>query len=512
MTDTVNPVPDDLPVLIQEVERAMEFGLDDGNTLEFLHRLTGRLEDESGAGRHPGVRKTSERIRAATPESIEPLARRLLDELVAALVASTPEGVDVLLVEDDLVTGNVLEAFLRSPGRRIHRATTAKAALAHLHTAATDVALVDLMLPDSDGRDLLREIRRDPATSGVAVVVLTGLVGTRIRAECIALGADDFVPKPARPEDVRAAAAHQIRRVRGMPFAESHLTEERVLTRDAFLRRFEEFRAGAPGQAQPLALLTSDAYERAAGPRGSLDGDALLRRMGEALAESLPAWYVVAHWGEDRFVTFTPGGTMEDLRERLEHLASVLPEQVVRRRDGSVLRLDLTAAAVLGAADQAVPDMVALASALLERAHAEEAPRAPAPSSPRPGTATVLLVEDDEITARLVEHRLTRSGFKVVRFADGLEAHAALNRIPFDLALLDVKLPGMDGFQLLAALREDSVTRRVPVVILSAMTSESDIVRALGLGADDYILKPFSPVELVARVKRLLLAWSSPGG
>jgi DNA-binding response OmpR family regulator len=80
---------------------------------------------------------------------------------------------------------------------------------------------------------------------------------------------------------------------------------------------------------------------------------------------------------------------------------------------------------------------------------------------------------------------------------------AALAETP-DLVILDVKMPGMDGFEVLERLRRTPAYRAIPIIMLTSMGSEADVVRGFSLGADDYILKPFSPTELSARVRRLL--------
>lgn len=119
----------------------------------------------------------------------------------------------------------------------------------------------------------------------------------------------------------------------------------------------------------------------------------------------------------------------------------------------------------------------------------------------------ILLAEDDTLTARLIVHRLEREGFIVAHYPDGrsaLEAAQDPDNRPFALAILDVKMPSMDGFELLGRLKEDPSLGEIPVVMLTGMGAEQDVVRALSGGADDYILKPFSPTELALRVQRLL--------
>jgi CheY-like chemotaxis protein len=121
-----------------------------------------------------------------------------------------------------------------------------------------------------------------------------------------------------------------------------------------------------------------------------------------------------------------------------------------------------------------------------------------------PADGYVLVAEDDEISATILLHRLEKEGLDVRRFDNGSEAlEAARGETPI-LVILDVKMPGLDGFEVLERLRRDQTFSSVPVIMLTSMGQEADIVRAFRMGADDYILKPFSPTELSARVRRLL--------
>lgn len=125
---------------------------------------------------------------------------------------------------------------------------------------------------------------------------------------------------------------------------------------------------------------------------------------------------------------------------------------------------------------------------------------------------TALLVEDNEDIAQLVEFIVKREGLQVVRARDGREAEHAINAGPApDLVLLDVMLPYVDGFQLLARIRGKPAWDSVPVMMLTAKSEEADIIRALEAGANDYVVKPFQPFELLARLKRLLKAQKAQG-
>jgi DNA-binding response OmpR family regulator len=112
-----------------------------------------------------------------------------------------------------------------------------------------------------------------------------------------------------------------------------------------------------------------------------------------------------------------------------------------------------------------------------------------------------LLVDDDADLLAVTGFALQQAGFLVVTAADGLAALEVFRREQPDLAVLDINMPHMNGFELAQKLRERS---RIPLVMLTARGEEQDVVRALGIGADDYLTKPFSPKILLARLKALL--------
>lgn len=116
-------------------------------------------------------------------------------------------------------------------------------------------------------------------------------------------------------------------------------------------------------------------------------------------------------------------------------------------------------------------------------------------------TVRVLIVEDDPATAEVLTLILTREGFDTRTVGEGLHALAELDRSGADMVLLDVVLPGMSGLQVLRQIRTDSL---VPVIVVSARDTELDKVLALELGADDYLSKPYSARELIARIRAVL--------
>lgn len=116
----------------------------------------------------------------------------------------------------------------------------------------------------------------------------------------------------------------------------------------------------------------------------------------------------------------------------------------------------------------------------------------------------ILVVDDEPEAVELVEFNLRQAGYAVTTAADGAEALKKARSQPPDLIVLDVMLPEMDGFEICKTLRLESVTSKLPIIMLTAKAAEIDRVLGLELGADDYLTKPFSPRELLLRIKKIL--------
>lgn len=117
---------------------------------------------------------------------------------------------------------------------------------------------------------------------------------------------------------------------------------------------------------------------------------------------------------------------------------------------------------------------------------------------------SVLIVDDDPLLIKLLEFKLGNRGFAVTCVEDGEAAlKAAIDRSP-DIIVLDGMMPGIDGFEVLRRLKEDMRTKDIPILMLTGRRQESDVLNGLSLGAADYLIKPFSPEELISRIQKAL--------
>jgi phosphate regulon transcriptional regulator PhoB len=119
-------------------------------------------------------------------------------------------------------------------------------------------------------------------------------------------------------------------------------------------------------------------------------------------------------------------------------------------------------------------------------------------------TKKILVVDDEPDLLELVSYNLKKEGFKVITAPDGEDALEKIRKVTFDLIILDLMLPGIQGVELCRMIRGNPKTESIPIIMLTAKGEVSDRIRGLETGADDYMSKPFSPKELIARVKAIL--------
>ena len=312
----------------------------DAEAAATIRRVAHSLRGSGGTYGFPEVSAAATAVEDAAANEL-PAALDALIAMLYSVVRGEGGIADILVIEDEAEHALIINASLGQRGHKVSVVTTAAEARRVLADGVPSLILLDLFLPDADGRTLLLELREQPATAEVPIIIISANSGVPAKAECFALGATGFLEKPLEPELLEALVGAQLRNV-----------------------------------------------ARPANP----------------------------------------------------------PRNTGRR---------------------------------------------------------ILLVEDDNLVASVLKHRLDREGYSVAYFDDGLAALDALNE-EFALAILDVKLPGMDGFDLLQRMRERTELAETPVIILTALGGERDVLRGFQLGANDYITKPFSPIEVIARVKRLL--------
>jgi diguanylate cyclase (GGDEF)-like protein len=406
----------------------------------------------------------------------------------------------VLIVEDDPEVQYLLSTILAGDGREVTAVGTGAEAEAALAADPIDLVVLDLILPDMDGRNILTRIRERPETATVPVVVISARGGAEIRQDLYTLGADFYAVKPFDPDEVAADITARLRRTAGRDRTALQDPVTGLLNRAGLLERYTR-RSSERG----LALVQVDGFNTVAERWGWDVAEAVLRDVAGALRANVTEGADVGRLGGGEFVALDCASELERTASDAERVLEAIRELPIVDPEGEAYHL--TASIGVVAVGPGASFDEALAEARRRLFRARESGRNRVVSADEDSDvkhARILVAEDDEISATLLLHRLEKEGLDVVRYDNGRDAYeGALEATP-DLVILDVKMPGMDGFEVLERLRRTPSYASVPIILLTSMGSEADVVRGFELGADDYVLKPFSPVELSARVWRLL--------
>lgn len=446
--------------------------------LAIAHSLKG-----SGASYgFPEVTEAAARIESAKPDEFGTALEDLC--VILAFITSSSARQLVLVVDDDPLITRLLESRLTTPGRRVASVSSLESARQFLSRSKPDLVLLDLFLPDGDGRTLLTEIKHQEATADTPVIVISGAAERAVIDEVVALGADGFVGKPFLGDEVAARVAMTLQ-------GSGAATGKGALT------------------ASYRALLEREVPVSVAGLVPETHGPGGRRTHGPdpSVTETVYAMLLdllgpdvdVARWadGELAVVSAHEPAELTRLLDRCRTRLRNLPHPHI---DGALVSLS---AGVVIDDGRGLSDAYHRAHRFALDANLQGGDRVATGSAPN-GSNRILLAEDDTLTAALVIHRLEREGFDVVHELDGHAALEAAEGDTFGVIILDVGMPGLDGFELLERLRSDARYDDTPIVMLTAAGSERDVVRGFDLGANDYIVKPFSPAELTARLKRFV--------
>jgi two-component system, cell cycle response regulator DivK len=467
----------------------------------------------------------------------------------------------VLVVDDNPVNLTLARLLLTGEGYHVRTSPDAEQALEELKTFRPDLILVDVQLPGMDGLELTRTLRRSPGLGSPLIVALTASAMEGDEARAIAAGCDGYVHKPIEPRSFRATIQQYFQRTKE-PAANHESLEE--LARAFLSTGAERSQALLHSIARtgPTEELRTALHQWAGlgGTFGYPEITRIARDIETALEQGATAQSVRTLLSELASVFSAaarhelehptlPAGVAEILTGKRVALIgfnelgaariTVLLDEARafwRRTESAEGRLegyDLAILNLAGAGSAAiqwdVPTLAIGPRAILMdsrrprgecRAHdflvepwdAMEAVlrasmllrEAPAPETAPAKRRVVVIADDDPTTIALVRATLQNYGFDCIAASDGGHALELMRTLQPLGVILDVNMPNLDGFEVLAAARQDPKTSAIRVILLTARRQESDVLRGFALGADDYVAKPFSPMELTARLKRLL--------
>lgn len=477
------------------------------DVIESIRRIANSLKSSEGTYSFPEINKAVKALEDAKKNEIPIYLEKLLDILneVTSRVHSTK--VKILVIDDDPLICRLLQVKLSSVNREILITENVAEAEQILEEKDVSLIILDLVLPDVDGRNLLVRLRERPKTASVPIFILSGLTGTQPKTECFALGADDYFEKPFDPETLSAAVAGKLHQAAEISQESriDNLTElpNRVAFKESFNRALSLARRKKDSLS--IAIIDFDHFKNINDTYGHNTGDKVLRDGSSIISKSLRTSDLLARWGGEEFMALLPNTDCSGAVLSIERALDILRDENFKTEDGKVFQVTFSAGVLEVPEDLSLEDAIAKVDKFLYLAKAMGRNRIISEEGENViPKIKILFADDDELIALSVKSVLAKEGFEVIHFPDGAEAYSYAKENNVSLVILDVNMPGMDGFEVLENLRKIPSYAQVPIVMLTGMGSEKDIVRGFELGADDYIIKPFLPAEFTARIHRLI--------
>jgi adenylate cyclase len=421
----------------------------------------------------------------------------------------------LLLVDDNELNGDLLMRRLEMRGYQVSVALDGLSGVARALSEKPDLIIMDLSMPGIDGWQATRRLKNEPATAWIPIIALSGHVMPNERDTALAAGCDDYETKPVRfavlldkieallargkkpaassPEAVSAAASG----TRPMWPLPPGVDEEMLKRLRHDLRTplnqiigYTEMLIESSGD-HGFTRLSDDL-------KPVLDaGNQILARLNEGLVQ----WKVEA--GKVDLIALR--------RDLLGPLAALMAHRDRCEASARTLNLNETTLDLekVGLAATELRRMLEPES-FAERYHlgapvpstGSSAPITPgiAPQAVSPLRGHILVVDDEALNCEMLVRRLERMGFTASVATNGRHALEMINVKTFDLVLLDILMPVLDGFQTLERLKADEQHRHIPVIMVTALDEVSATVRCIEAGAEDYVPKPFNAVILRARI------------
>jgi two-component system, cell cycle response regulator len=405
--------------------------------------------------------------------------------------APAPPSVDVrgqgqplriLIVEDEPVQRAIIAAQVKAAGHAATTVASGEETVAAAHAARPDIILLDVELPGINGYEVCGLLKADPALAAIPIAFLSAHAGVEDRLTGLSRGADDFLTKPIDPREL--ALRLQLLDKRRQPSPE-------VGSRDVLTYELFRDRAGAEIRRERASL----ALIRTPADRSS--------EVATILRDEIRRRDLCAYYDRSHVLALLPDTGGAAARDRIAAIvekcrAAGMPA-VYAGIAASATGGSHTLERLIEEADEA------LATARYENHSAALRADGPRAEAPEQGAAAplVLVADDDPDVVRIVDAHLGSGGYRRVLAFDGTRTLEEVRAQRPDVVVLDLMMPRLTGFDVLASLREMGESRP-RVIVLSARGREDDIMRAFNLGADDFMVKPFNPQELVARVARLV--------
>lgn len=457
--------------------------------LQTVRNIAHSLAGSGGTYGFKDISDLARRVELAEPHDLMLALEQLLLLLHQhALQAQPTPPQAVLLLQKDPDLRYVIQHHLQAAGLQCQAVETATEAWQEISKTTYPVIITDLVLPDLDGRRLLFEFQQHPETSNSKIVVLASQQQLDRQEN---LNASALLSKPLQPEVL-------VKKVQELLLLSDPKPVQSSFDQLTGLPQFNALKRYIQASKDPDSILILFALHGASSER--------LRHFTQLLKAQINPQDFPANYQQDQFLLFLPNTRESEvplfLKELHTTLLSVAPE-LIESETFSLSAQKLSEAGLETQIMQMEETLRPFANYLeaQSQTHVQQSNLA-AENTAKP--VRILLADDDPLIAAILRFRIEQEELLFDSVSDGEAVLPSLLAELPDLLILDVKMPGKDGFTVLKELRKYYSPEQLPVMMLTALGNESHVIQGLESGANDYMQKPFSPDELISRLHLLL--------
>ncbi len=515
-TPAAKPPPPDLGARIDAIEAALT-ALQGGEVgaEATLRALAKSVADQATARGFNALRESAQALEHAPKSEISARSRPMLAALREAAGTQRADAKVLVVGGDAMLLAHVRDALSALQGLILHAPTAAEARVMLQERRIMSVIL-HLVLPDMDGRAFLQAMRENSQTAAIPVLILAERLDSSLEEE---RALHSSIEHLKTPRDGNAIAAWIMSRLRRAPESAKSARRDPLtgqLNRAAFKEVFEVLQRECREADEPLsmAVLSLDSARQQLAPLDENDRETILQAVGLLLSRLLRTTDVVARWGLYEFSVLFPGEDQAGSHRAVEKVLSKIEGQRFSATGLPDLKISVASGVTLVAPEDTLEAALAHVDQLVYQASVRGGSQVLSkPEGPTGARAPrVLLLVRDSSTTLILKQLLEKDRFEVLT-VDRWESDMVedITKQRFNLVVIDEMLPPNGGVDALKQLRGDSRHNRMPIVMLVAGKSDETVAVALECGANDYVVRPFSPFAFLSRVHRLLSRGAGAG-
>ena len=423
----------------------------------------------------------------------------------------------IQIIDDDLSMLILLKDVLEEKGWMVITSVDPEKAVEQYFEMKPDCLVIDIQLPEKNGFELLQDLQELNGKYFIPKLMISIQNDKSTRIKAYQTGADDFIPKPIEIDEFIAKIERHLQRKKlfDQSVAIDELTQvyNRKFLEDHFTKQLQDSKR--TGQPFSICILDLDHFKRVNDTYGHLMGDQVLTEFAQYIKSKVRSFDSVYRFGGEEFVIIFPRATDVDVQTRMRVMIQEFSQRKFTCKQDSFSIAFSVGIHMIDDSDTTLKDAIREADAALYEAKELGRARAECSQSTKASYKKKVLhvsIVDDDIIIRSILGKMLNGlqsdlfELKVGLYEDGqsfLESPSANNGENHFL-ILDGMMPVMDGLEVLQEVKRGRYADRFTVLMLTGRKSEDDIARALKLGADDYVTKPFSITELQARIERML--------